>query len=56
MGNNIVQGTAGKIEINARRLMERLETLAQFGQNNHGGMDRPLGSIADEASRQWLQS
>ncbi|WP_026884051.1 Zn-dependent hydrolase [Clostridium akagii] len=40
--------------INKERLMERLNTLAEYGKNVHGGMDRPFGSEADINARKWL--
>ncbi len=40
--------------INKGRIMERLNTLAQYGSNAKGGMDRPFGSDADVEARKWL--
>lgn len=40
--------------INEHRLMERLNTLAEYGKNPQDGMDRPFGSEADIKARKWL--
>ena len=43
-------------EINGARLMHNLFTMAKFGQNEGGGIDRSLGSQADYDTREWLKS
>ena len=43
-------------EINGARLVNNLFTMARFGQNEGGGIDRSLGSQADYDTREWLKS
>lgn len=43
-------------EINGARLIHNLFTMAKFGQNEGGGIDRSLGSQADYDTREWLKS
>lgn len=42
------------MEVNTKRLHERLDALAQFGRNDNGGIDRSIGSQADRDARAWL--
>lgn len=42
-------------QINGERLLCNLFTLARFGQNEGGGIDRSLGSQADYDTREWLK-
>ncbi|WP_084115284.1 M20 family metallo-hydrolase [Clostridium acidisoli] len=42
--------------INEVRIIERLNLLSQFGQNNGGGIDRAFGSEADIEARNWLKN
>lgn len=42
--------------INHKRLMKNLESLGRIGENENGGIDRALGSTADEDARNWLRS
>ncbi len=42
------------LAINIERLMNNMQALSQFGQNPGGGIDRALGSMADEEARNWL--
>ncbi|WP_342981564.1 hydantoinase/carbamoylase family amidase [Ruminococcus sp. 2227st1_E6_2227SCRN_220401] len=43
-------------QINGERLLQNLFTMAQFGQNEGGGIDRSLGSKADYDTREWIKS
>lgn len=43
-----------RYQVNAARLMRRLEALARIGANAQGGIDRQLGSDADFQARRWL--
>ena len=43
-------------QINGERLIRNLFTMAHFGQNEGGGIDRSLGSQADYDTREWLKS
>lgn len=42
-------------QINGKRLLKNLFTLAQFGRNENGGIDRALGSRADYEAREWIK-
>lgn len=42
-------------QINGERLLRNLFTMAGFGQNEGGGIDRSLGSQADYDTREWLK-
>lgn len=42
------------MEVNRKRLHERLDALARFGRNDNGGIDRSIGSPADRDARAWL--
>jgi beta-ureidopropionase / N-carbamoyl-L-amino-acid hydrolase len=44
------------LRINKDRLEERLNRLAQFGMNEHGGIDRVAFSQADKQSREYIIS
>lgn len=44
------------ININHARLMRNLMNLGKIGENKNGGVDRALGSAADEEARNWLKS
>ncbi|RYM06378.1 Zn-dependent hydrolase [Sporolactobacillus sp. THM7-7] len=43
------------IAVNGKRINQRLKKLAEFGINDHGGIDRSFGSAADIAARNWLK-
>ncbi|MCL1632145.1 Zn-dependent hydrolase [Sporolactobacillus sp. CPB3-1] len=43
------------ITVNEERIAGRLNQLAQYGINDHGGIDRSLGSRADMDARAWLK-
>ena len=43
------------LRINKARLEKNLFELAKIGKNEHGGIDRALGSDADYEARKWLQ-
>ena len=45
-----------KLAINIARLMQNIYELARIGMNEDGGIDRALGSSADEEAREWLLS
>lgn len=53
MGNQTAD-TDTPIYINKDRLENHLRTLATFGMNKGGGIDRSLGSKADREAREWL--
>lgn len=42
------------ISINIKRLMKNIEELGKIGENVNGGINRSMGSQADEKARQWL--
>ncbi|MDF2871594.1 MAG: Zn-dependent hydrolase [Anaerocolumna sp.] len=42
------------MKINLERLEKNLKELSQFGRNKDGGIDRSLGSEAEEEARSWL--
>lgn len=42
------------LTVNGARLVADLQRLAQFGRNEHGGIDRASFSQADLAARKWL--
>lgn len=42
------------MKINLERLEKNLKELSQFGRNEDGGIDRSLGSEAEEEARSWL--
>jgi len=44
------------LRINKARLQERLDRLAEFGMNEHGGIDRVAFSQADKKSREYIIS
>ncbi|MCR5757466.1 MAG: hydantoinase/carbamoylase family amidase [Selenomonas sp.] len=44
-----------KLKINRARLLSRLDALGEIGRNSAGGIDRQLGSEADEKGRLWLR-
>ena len=43
------------LKINANRLLENLESLAQIGRTSDGGVSRPALSEADAAGRAWFK-
>lgn len=45
-----------KIEINHKRLLNNIQTLAKIGMNEGGGIDRAFGSQADIEAREWLMN
>ena len=49
-------GGSMEYQINGERLLQNLFTMAQFGQNEGGGIDRSLGSKADYDTREWIKS
>ena len=44
------------VRIKKDRLEKNLFELAEIGKNDHGGIDRALGSEADYEARKWLQN
>lgn len=44
-----------QLKINRDRLEKNLFELAEIGRNEHGGIDRALGSEEDFEARKWLQ-
>lgn len=44
-----------ELKINRDRLEKNLFELAEIGRNEHGGIDRALGSEEDFEARKWLQ-
>lgn len=43
------------VKINAGRLKEELTELGRYGENEHGGVDRSIGSEADLQAREYLK-
>jgi N-carbamoyl-L-amino-acid hydrolase len=47
-------GPGAQLRVNGARIAERLRTLAQFGRNADGGIDRVAYGDADLAARDWV--
>ncbi len=45
-----------KLKINKERLERNLYQLGKIGRNEHGGIDRALGSKEDLLAREWLKA
>ena len=45
-----------KLKINKERLERNLYQLGKIGRNEHGGIDRALGSKEDLLAREWLRA
>lgn len=45
-----------KLKINKERLERNLYELGKIGRNEHGGIDRALGSKEDLLAREWLRA
>ena len=45
-----------KLKINKERLERNLYQLCKIGRNEHGSIDRALGSKEDLLAREWLRA